>query len=79
MHFVDKNTGTYLKKTSPNTCVYHTELNSYYDQDKKKYQSCENDLILPFATISSDFRVDGNSRGMWHQSNNIVYLEFYIN
>lgn len=66
---MDKNTGAYLKKTnSADTCAYHTEFGSYYDQDKKKYQACENDLLLPIATVSSDFRVDGNSRGMWHQS-----------
>lgn len=36
---------------------------------ERKYESTENDILLPFATACCDFRQLGNSKGVWNQSN----------
>lgn len=77
IHLVDKNTGCYLKKRSNvETAVYHNEACGYFDTERKKYQACDNDLVLPFSTNCSDFRKEGNSRGCWNQSNYILTQNF---
>ena len=46
--------------------VYHQEEITYYDAIDRKYESSENNMILPFATTMCDFRELGNSIGSWN-------------
>jgi len=59
--------------------IFHSEALTYFDAGERKYESSNNDIILPFATKCCNFRELGNSRGYWNQSNYNFKLEFYIN
>ena len=74
VHFINKNTGCYLQieEKTEDPIVYHYEELTSYNKIEKKYDSHENDIVLPFATELCDFRKLGNSKGIWNQSNKIV-------
>lgn len=65
---MDKNTGCYIQKKheQEEPMVYHQEEITYYDAIDRKYESSENNMILPFATTMCDFRELGNSIGSWN-------------
>ena len=69
IHFLDKNTGCYLKKDEKagESAIYKDETTTFYDKKAAKYESATNDLILPFGTNCCDFRKVGDSRGIWNE------------
>ena len=68
VHIVDKNTGCYLKSNgSEESIIYSKEQITYLDENKK-FETCANNSLLPFATNCCDFREEGDSRGVWNES-----------
>lgn len=71
VHVVDKNTGCYIEKKheQEDTMVYHKEDITFFDSIERRYETSQNNIILPFATNMCDFRELGNSIGTWNESN----------
>jgi hypothetical protein len=79
VHFVNKNTGYYieLKEEQSDEIVYHNEVITYHENNR--FETCQNNIILPFATNPCDFRKLGNSVSAWNQRNPLANTEFFIN
>lgn len=73
---MDRNTGCYLKVNEGDEPLVYSKEQITYMNENKKLDTCVNNNLLPFGTNCCDFRQEGDSRGVWNESNFLLKKNF---